>query len=1116
MAPGRRVPGVVWIVALAAATLGLLTMPGGAAGAVSGARWGLSVAPYPSTVEPGHPLAGEPDPGVIVTARNVGGAPMHGKMLITSTLPPGLLPSSTRSIEGYIPAVGELVGAAEVICGTEEPTAGQYLVSCSSFAELPPGQVVAIDIPVEVAPSAEGTLTTAAVVEGGGAEAATATGSVAVTSTLASFGFLPGTDGIEASLTDPAGSETSQSGSYPTHFGLTMAFPLLPSGSLGEPFRVPDGGVRSLNITLPKGMVVDPQAASKCREVELTSETCPITSQVGAININVNLFAGVGPRLSRRPIFNMVPTPGAPAVLAFEVSQGIYVHIIGHVRSEAGYELAADIAGIPSKVGFVGAEAELWGIPSQAVHDESREPCLSSFFQGAVGGPFKSCAAERRNVPFLVTPSSCEGPLSTTVLATSWGTGSTVGDSDESLAMEGCGALPFQPTIQSRLSTGAADSPAGLDFAIHVPQAAHVAEGEEPPLATANLKDARVVLPEGVSLNPAAANGLGSCEESQIGFLGGGLHFSENSQTCPSAAKVGTVAVTTPLLDHQLPGAIYVAKPFANPFGSLLAIYLAVEDEKTGIIAKLAGKVEPDPRTGQLTATFTENPQLPLEDIDLEFFSGARGVLTTPLTCGAHATTSTLTPWTTPEGVDAHPSDSFQTTVGCSASEATAPKTVAFTAGTQSPLSGAYSPFTLRLSRPDGSQHITGVETTLPEGLLGKLAGVAYCPESGIAQAISREHPEGGKTEQQSPSCPSSSEVGTVNVTAGSGISPVPVSGHAYLAGPYKGAPLSLVVIVPAVAGPFDLGTVVDRVALNVGEYDARIHAVADPLPTIREGIPLDVRSIELKLDRPNFTLNPTSCEAKAIEGSVSTQAGQSAALNNRFQVGECGRLAFKPKIAISLKGPTKRTGLPALKATVSYPQAGAYANIARAQVSLPSSEFLEQGNIGLACTKPVLQAHACPAKSVYGKAKAWSPLLAQPLEGPVYLVGGYGYKLPAMVAELDGQIRVLLVGKVDTGSTGGIRNTFEAVPDAPVEKFTLELKGGKKYGLLVNSENICKKKQVGQASFTAQNGKVLNLKPTIANSCGKSGKKGDGKGGKHKKGGGKSKGKKQSPKTKR
>jgi hypothetical protein len=620
-----------------------------------------------------------------------------------------------------------------------------------------------------------------------------------------------------------------------------------------------------------------------------------------------------------------------------------------------------------------------------------------------------------------------------------------------------------------------------------------VPAGEYPHTATAALDTARVTLPEGMTLNPSAANGLGSCSEAQVGRLAvPGIHFDKTPNSCPDSSKVGTAEVITPLLDHPLKGAVYVATPFHNPFGSLLAIYLVIEDELSGTYAKLAGKVEPDPQTGRLTATFSENPQLPLEDIHLSFFGGNGAALKTPLACGTYTTTTTLTPWSAPEAPSASPSSSFAvsgTASGqgsCPTSEAQAPKEVGFEAGTTSPIAGSYSPFVLKLTRPDGSQHITGIQTTLPEGLLGRLAGVAYCPESGIAQAKSREATEQGKVEQSSPSCPSSSEVGTVTVGAGAGGTPFYASGHVYLAGPYKGAPLSLVVIVPAVAGPFDLGDVVTRVALNVAPYSAQIEAVSDPLPTILQGIPLDIRSIALNLDRPSFTLNPTSCEQKQIEGSVSTQAGQSAPLKNAFAVGGCGSLAFKPKLAISLKGPTKRTGHPALKATVTYPKGGGYANIARAQVSLPHSEFLDQGNLNLVCKQAELAAGTCPKKAIYGKVKAWTPLLDKPLEGNVYLGVGFGYKLPAMVAELDGQIRVLLKSKVDTDKQKGIRSTFEAVPDAQIEKFTLELKGGKKYGLLENSEDICRKTQKAGASFTAQNGKTLQLSPVIANSCGK------------------------------
>jgi hypothetical protein len=330
-----------------------------------------------------------------------------------------------------------------------------------------------------------------------------------------------------------------------------------------------------------------------------------------------------------------------------------------------------------------------------------------------------------------------------------------------------------------------------------------------------------------------------------------------------------------------------------------------------------------------------------------------------------------------------------------------------------------------------------------------------------------------------------------VDVAAGAGSQPFHVQGKAYLAGPYKGAPLSLAIITPAVAGPFDLGTVVVRTALSVDPFTAQINAVSDPLPTILQGIPLDIRSIALTLNKPNFTLNPTSCDPTQVSGAASTILGQSAQLFQRFQVGGCGALKFRPAVKLSLSGATRRAGHPALKAVVTYPKGGAYANIASAQVSLPHSEFLDQGNLNKVCTQAQLRSASCPAKAVYGKVKAWTPLLEKPLVGKVYLGVGFGYKLPALVAELNGQIRVLLVGKVDTDPQKGIRSTFEAVPDAPVERFVLEMKGGGKYGLLENSEDICARPQRAGAVFTAQNGLSLSVNPTIADSCGKKSKQG-------------------------
>ena len=1038
---------------------------GSAQAAGPAVAWEIEQTTAPTYLIPGSANEGASEavgavPYYFLTVTNAGGATAED-VTINDTLPAAVVPTKTAEyrIPGHSPAPCDAAVGQTIACHMSEPIA--------------PGVNVSVWLPIEVESDAPPTIVNSVSVTSSNAPPASQDAPTTVSNELPPF-ELAGAAGLGGVAADEAG-QVPTAGSHPFSVRLHVSLPTKAIGAAGFRQVTPVDPVRSVGFELPDGLVANPTVAQRCLQREFNGEgrtpaiSCPAASQVGRLELDLR---GVPPFIS--VLYDLKPRPGAPAEFGF-ILAGSAVHIAGGV--DGSFHLTAQSSEILQKFEILGIRAELWGNPSDPRWDRFR------FGEGCPNG----CAVEPSPAPFLTMPTSCTEPMTLGASVTGWLGGSTERTEPftdlegNPIDITGCNKLAFEPAIESKATTNVAETSSGLDFSLHQPQDESL-EG----LSTAALKDATVTLPEGMTVNAAAANGLSSCSEQEMGYApeGDKVRFATAPQSCPQAAKIGSLEVRTPLLESVQPGSIYLAKPYDNPFGSLLALYLAVEDEETGIFSKLAGKVTPDPVTGQLTATFTENPQLPIEDFDLHFFGGARGTLTTPVTCGEKVTNSTLTPWSSPEGADAHPSDSFQISADCQASEAAAPKTLSFEAGTESPLAGAFSPFVLRLARNDGTQHITGVDTTLPEGLLGKLAGVSYCPESAIAQAIAREKPEMGKLEQAAPSCPADSELGTVQVTAGSGAAPIPVGGHAYMAGPYKGARLSLVVIVPAVAGPFDLGTVVDRVALNVDEYTARIHAVADPLPTIREGIPLDVRSIELKLDRPSFTLNPTSCEAMAIEGSVSTQAGQTAPLSNRFQVGECGRLGFKPKIALSLKGQTKRSGHPALSATVTYPKGGAYANIARAQVSLPHSEFLDQSNIRTACTKPVLAAEACPASSVYGKVKAWTPLLAAPLEGNVYLVGGFGYTLPALVAELNGQIRVLLVGKVDTGKNRAIRNTFEVVPDAPVEKFVLQMKGGKTYGLLVNSENVCKKPQKAGVAFRAQNGKRLTLRPTIANSC--------------------------------
>ncbi len=1038
-----------------------------------------------STVSPSHLIPGD-ETGVatyVIRVVNSGGAKTDGTPItITDKLPEGVTVDPTPAGFFELHAFNDY----QAYFSCDEG----LTVTCEISEALEPGSTLNVFIPVDISSTAPSPAINVVTVSGGGPADASTQEVSPVTPEQAQFGF----QSISTLLTDADGAAYSQAGGHPysflAHFQVNQSF------NAGLEGSYPVRNSRVIAAKLPKGLVVNPSATkTRCTEAQFeasASTECPDSSAIGLAYPALNAFGFSDPAIVA-PLYNLVPPPGTAAEFGFAPGGfELFIHVIGSVDAEGNYALTASAKDIPTYAQLSGLDVELWGQPTDPSHNARRGACAYPTGSG-------NCLSEFQDSPLLTMPSACAGPQpQLSVEDTPWqepadviqGSAPLTDPEGNAVQINGCNALEFKPEISSKATTNLADSPTGLDFKIHQPQSNHY-EG----LSTANLKNVKITLPEEMTLNPSAANGLQACTDAQIGYQpsGGQIHFSEVPQSCPDAAKLGTLEVNIPLLEEKLPGTIYLAKPYENPFGNLTAIYLAIESPQTGIVAKLAGKVEANPTSGQLTATFTENPQLPIEDIETHFFNGPRGALVTPLTCGTKETTTTMVPWSTPEGADANPSDSFQTQLpaggsgNCPTSEANAPDKPSFTAGTEAPQAGAYSPFLLKLSREDGTQRLTGIDTTLPPGLTGKLAGIPYCSEAQIAQAKSREVPNGGALEQQSPSCPAASEVGSVTVGVGAGITPLYVGGHAYLAGPYKGAPLSLAILTPAVAGPFDLGAVVVRTALQVDPETARIHAVSDPLPSIIQGIPLDIRSIAVKLGRPSFTLNPTSCDPMAITGSAPTLTGQVASLTSPFQVGGCSALKFAPKLAISLKGGTKRHRFPALKAVLTYPK-GNYANIASAQVTLPHGEFLEQAHIGTVCTRVQFAADSCPKASIYGKAKAITPLLDKPLEGPVYLRSS-SHELPDLVAALNGQVDVVLAGRVDTGKGGGIRNTFEAVPDAPVSKFTLEMQGGKK-GLLVNSENICRKPQKATVSFTAQNGKALALTPTIKNDCGKKAKK--------------------------
>jgi hypothetical protein len=943
---------------------------------------------------------------------------------------------------------------------------------------------------------------------------------------MAQFGIAK----LAVSARNQDGTPDVQAGSHPYALNTTFV--------LEEPGRE-TGNLKDVTLELPPGLIGNPEATPRCsygefiRQVKGGAEEgrCPDETAVGLATFYIqNATTRGNAAASSSAVYNLVPPEGVAAEFGYVGLETVPVLLEESVRTGGDYGVTTNVPNVNSKVNIYASKVTIWGTPADPSHDQWRGACvrtlggpaesLSERFglgegEDELEGPLHlrsegyepeglpestgSCPTGAPQKPLLTLPTSCAGPLTASLRIDSWQQ-PLLGDEAKATlpAITGCSRPGFSPAISVTPEHDAASTASGLHVDLHVPQ-----EGTLSPtgLGNADLRNATVTLPPGLVVNPSSAEGLVACSPAQIE-----LHGPEPA-TCPEASKLGTVEVESPLVGHPLPGSVYLAEQRNNPFGSLLAIYVAVYDPVTGVVVKLAGDVHLDPVSGQISATFAETPQLPFEDFKLTFFGGPRGDLTTPATCGSKTTTTDLTPWTTPEGADAFPTSTFAVSSGagggaCASTESALPNKPSFEAGTESPIAGAYSPFLLKLSREEGTQPISSIDTTLPEGLLGKLAGVTECSDAQIAQALSRSHEGDGALEQAGPSCPSSSEIGVVNVGAGSG-TPYYVQGHAYLAGPYKGAPLSLEIVTPAVAGPFDLGVVAVRTALYVNESTAQISAISDPIPHILDGIPLDVRSIALRLNRPSFTLNPTSCAEKEITGTETSTLGNVAALRNRFQVSACAALGFKPDLKLSLSGQTKRTGNPALKAVLTYP-VGNYANVARTSVILPKGMLIDNAHINSPCTRVIfnegaLPGERCSPKSILGTAKVWTPLLSAPEEGNVYFRSNGGERqLPDLVVALRGQIPSQLVGFIDSvGKKGAevrrVRTRFQNVPDVPISRFELKLSGGKK-GLLENSQNLCKSKPHGKYQLTAQNGKTYDTEPAVAVSCGKAGKKKSGK----------------------
>ena len=611
-----------------------------------------------------------------------------------------------------------------------------------------------------------------------------------------------------------------------------------------------------------------------------------------------------------------------------------------------------------------------------------------------------------------------------------------------------CAGLPFAPSFEAEPTSHVAGAPTGLKTKLVLPQ--HLLASER---ATATMREARVTLPEGMQIAAGAANWIGTCSEAQVGY------HREVDTACPDNSKLGTATIVSPALSVPIEGTIYQRSP--QP-GRQFGLWLTAD--ALGMHIKLPGELEPDKSTGRLTAVFRDLPQVPVEEIALDIWGGDRAPLQNPDHCGSFATDFTFSPHSNDPSASGQ--DQMQVTEGCGQGF-----NPTLHAGATDPVAGKYSPFVFDLARPDGDQALRGFELRLPDGELAKLKGVPLCPDDAAAAG----------------SCPAGSRIGSLQATTGPGPDPlqIPQAGkpepQIYLSGPYQGSPFSIVSQVPAQAGPFDLGTLVVRSGLGVEPQTGRAVVKADPLPQFFEGVGIAYRRLHAVIDRPQFNINPTDCREMAVVADATSTQGATAHPAARFQVDGCKRLRFKPRLTLRLKGGTERAGYPALTAVLKARRGDA--NIASASVALPHSEFLAQEHIGTICTRKQFAADKCPKGSVYGKAKAWTPLLGKPLAGPVYLRSS-DHPLPDLVAKLGGQLEIHLVGRIDS-KNGGLRTSFESVPDAPVSRFVLQMKGGKK-GLLTNSTDICRGSHRATARMKAQNGRRADLRPRLqASGCG-------------------------------
>jgi hypothetical protein len=814
---------------------------------------------------------------------------------------------------------------------------------------------------------------------------------------------------------------------------------------------------RIITTHLPTGFIGNPHAVPACTLSDFGLQQCAPESQVGIFDL--------GEFLGFVPIYNLETHPDEAGLIGFAdpiAKSASFISI--EARTGGDYGLDARSSPIFHLIPVLALDLYLWGVPADKSHDALRFPrltpkCIQHSYPDPCFPPIPSNIAPE---PYLQNPTTCGVTLNSSV-DIEYYDGQLLHAENPWPGMTGCDQLSFNPSLTAKPTTPMADTAAGLDVDLRVPQPL------SPTVPSASeLKATTVTMPEGFSINPNAADGKAACTDAQAAF------GTKGPAECPETSKVGTLEIDSSALPAPIGGAIYLGEP--KP-GNRYRLLLVADGFATHV--KLPGTARLDSQTGQVVVAFEDLPQTTFQRFNMHFFGSERGLLATPTMCGTYPVSASFEPWNSalPNQVSTSSFTIDSGPDGSSCPDSPRPFDPSFLAGMADNTAATHSPFSVKLTRADGDQFLSSLHITTPPGFSATLAGVPYCPEAALA--VLGDPGYAGLAEQARPTCPGASQIGTALTSEGAGSQPLHTPGKVYLAGPYHGAPLSLVVVVPAVSGPYDLGNEVVRTAIHIDPTTAQITAVSDQIPAILEGIPLRMRSILINLDRPNFTLNPSNCNPLSVNARIFGDLGAATRVSSHYQVSNCGILPFSPKLSIRMSGPSKRLGHPGLLATTNANPGDA--NIARVSVALPRTLQLDQSRINAPCTRVQFAAAACPDKSVLGAATARTPILDAPLSGPVYLVTS-NHKLPDLVASLSGQVDIDLRGRIDS-KDNRLRTTFETVPDVPVTSFRLDLDGGTR-GLIINSSDLCNGAGRAVAKVTGQNGRRADQKPRLRVAC--------------------------------